>query len=495
MINITRYFRNEVLHLKRMWPRVLSLILLCIIMLTGCSSNSQKVISLEVWHHFDGAQKRAFDKMVTEFNQTEGLGKGIVVEAFSQGSIDELRMKIVNTKKNKIGLDQLPDITSAYAETVEEFDKIQIVVNLEDYVKKGEIKMYDDPYIDESYIGLDQKFKLFPIAKSTDVIMINKTDWEKFSYALGLNLKDLETWEGIVRVADKYYDWTNKQSSKPEDGKAFFAMDNMANYVLAGAKQLGLEIFEIDDNRAVININNNIMKKLWDNYYIPYINGFYGPFGAFSSDDLKTGKILAYVGPIEQGTYFPKDIATEDNTNYDIEQLILPIPNFASTEPVAALRGIGMAILKSKDAQQRAAVEFLRWFVDPINNIEFSLTTGYLPVSKASGNAEAIVARLKKGGEQIPKEVKKILPVAAKQVGGYDMHVQKSFNKSSAARDVLATSLTNRAKVDREKVLELIGQGMSRTDAVAIIGSEINFEQWVVRFKMELKGVIKLKLQ
>ena len=51
---------------------------------------------------------------------------------------------------------------------------------------------------------------------------------------------DLETVEGLVDTAEKYYNWTDEQTEEPDDGKAFFGRDAMANYMFVGAKQLGV---------------------------------------------------------------------------------------------------------------------------------------------------------------------------------------------------------------------------------------------------------------
>ncbi len=88
-------------------------------------------------------------------------------------------------------------------------------------------------------------------------------------------------------------------------------------------------------------------------------------------------------------------------------------------------------------------------------------------------------------------QVKLSLPVASRQIKEYDIFNNKTFNNSDAAKDVLAASLINRAKGDRAKVLELIDSGISREEAVRTIATDSNFEQWVVRLKMELRGVVK----
>ena len=35
------------------------------------------------------------------------------------------------------------------------------------------------------------------------------------------------------------------------------------------------------------------LRKLWDNYYVPYIKGWCSASGKFRSDDIKIGSLLA----------------------------------------------------------------------------------------------------------------------------------------------------------------------------------------------------------
>ena len=52
--------------------------------------------------------------------------------------------------------------------------------------------------------------------------MLNKTDWEKFANATGASTNDLNTIEGVTKVAEQYYNWTDSLTAAPNDGKAFF---------------------------------------------------------------------------------------------------------------------------------------------------------------------------------------------------------------------------------------------------------------------------------
>ena len=41
---------------------------------------------------------------------------------------------------------------------------------------------------------------LFPVAKSTEIMMINKTDWKPFADATGSSLEELSTLEGVAET-------------------------------------------------------------------------------------------------------------------------------------------------------------------------------------------------------------------------------------------------------------------------------------------------------
>ena len=73
----------------------------------------------------------------------------------------------------------------------------------------------------------------------------------------------------------KYYDWTDAQTDAPDDGRALFGRDAMANYILAGAKELGAPIFCAKNGRMTLNFDRDAVRRLWDNYYVPFIKGVF----------------------------------------------------------------------------------------------------------------------------------------------------------------------------------------------------------------------------
>ncbi|HHY71113.1 MAG TPA: extracellular solute-binding protein, partial [Thermoanaerobacterales bacterium] len=326
------------------YQQVVNLLIYFIIFIfifTGCSPvennglDSKNPISIEIWHYYNGPQKVAFDEMVMEFNETVGLEKGIIVEAFSQGNVNDLKRKVMDSVNKKIGAEPMPDMFAAYADTAYHIDKLGFVADISNYLTHKEIDEYVASYIKEGRFGDRDEIKIFPTAKATEILMLNKTDWDKFATATGARLEDLKTWEGLAITAEKYYKWTDSLTPTPNDGKAFFGRDAMANYIIVGSKQLGQEIFAVKNGQVSLVIDDAIMRRLWDNFYIPYINGYYSAVGKFRSDDAKTGEIIALVCSTSGITYFPETVVIDDSKEYDIEALVLPLPNFKNTLPYA----------------------------------------------------------------------------------------------------------------------------------------------------------------
>lgn len=101
----------------------------------------------------------------------------------------------------------------------------------------------------------------------------------------------------------------------------------MANYMFVGARQLGGNLFEVKDGKMTLNFDKEIVRKLWDNYYVPYVKGYFAASGRFRSDDIKTGNILAYVGATSSAI-FPTQVMTSDTESHDIELEVLTPPEF-----------------------------------------------------------------------------------------------------------------------------------------------------------------------
>ena len=455
--------------------------LTCMVMmagiLSGCEGGigkSSEPVTLTVWTYYNGEQLDAFNALVDSFNDTVGKEKGIVVESSSQGSVNDLETNVMAAAEEKVGASDMPAIFSAYADTAYKLDEMGKVVDLSEYLTDDEQAKYIDAYMEEGDFSGDGAIKIFPVAKSTELLFLNETDWEKFAEATGADEKDLETVEGVVETAEKYYEWTDEQTDEPDDGKALFGRDAMANYMLVGAKQLGISLFEVKDGKMVLNFDKDIVRKLWDNYYIPYVKGYFASSGRFRSDDIKTGNILAYVGSTSSATFFPTQVMTSDTDTHDIELKVLPSPQFSGSEGYAVQQGAGMVVTKGTDEEIKASVEFLKWFTEPENNIGFSVGSGYLPVTKEANDMD----RIRANGTELSGSMDSILTEAVDTVNNNKMYTTPAFKNGQDARSTLEYAMSDCADADRKTVQERISQGESMEEAVKEFTTDEYFDAW-----------------
>ena len=455
--------------------------------LTGCAAGGEEAsepITLTVWTYYSGEQLEAFNSLVNSFNDTVGKEKGIIVESSSQGSVDDLESNVMDAAQEKVGASDMPNIFSAYADTAYKLDEMGQVVDLSEYLTDEEKDEYIDAYLKEGDFSGDGSIKIFPAAKSTELLFLNKTDWDEFAEATGAQESDLETVEGLVDTAEKYYTWTDEQTEEPDDGKAFFGRDAMANYMFVGAKQLGVTLFEVENGKMKLNFDKDTVRKLWDNYYVPYVKGYFASSGRFRSDDIKTGNILAYTGSTSSATFFPKQVMTSETESHDIELEVLPAPEFADGEKWAVQQGAGMVVTKGSDEEIKASVEFLKWFTEPENNTGFSVGSGYLPVTKKATD----MVEIRKSGTELSKSIDAVLTEAVETINNNELYTTPAFEGGQDARSVLEYAMSDLADSDRQTVQERISEGESMEEAVEDFVSDEYFDDWYEEMLTKLQA-------
>ena len=454
-------------------------------LLSGCAAQGPQAkldpknpVTVTVWHYYNGAQLSAFSQLVTEFNETEGREKGIVVEQSSQGTVSELEQSVLDAANKKVGASEVPNIFAAYADTAYAVDGLGLVADVRPYLTDEEYASYIGSYLDEGDFAGDGSLKIFPIAKSVELFMLNATDWEQFSSETGASEAELATFEGVARTAQQYYEWTDARTpGVPDDGKAFFGRDAFANYMLIGARQLGVELLSVGkDGKPALNFDRAAVRRLWDNYYVPFVKGYFGANGRFRSDDVKTGDVIAYVGSSSGATFFPDARIVSDTESYPIELQVLACPQFEGGQPYAVQQGAGLVVTNGTPQQMTASVEFLKWFTQADRNFAFSLASGYLPVKKEAN--EAAFAEKQMDAAGMDDGMRTILTTALDIASTQNLYTPRAFSGGTKARNILEYAMPDKAAEDRAAVLALLSSGVPYGEAVAQFCNDDAFELW-----------------
>ena len=463
--------------------------------LAGCGEKDlldpKNPVSLTVWHYYNGSQQAAFDALVEEFNETVGRERGIYVQSYSQGSVSDLESAVQDAIDGKVGADAMPDMFSSYADTAYEVEQAGALANLSDYLSQEELDTFVDSYIEEGRIAADGTLRIFPTAKSTEIMILNKTDWDEFAAATGAELDSLKTMEGVTAAAQAYYEWTDGLTPDvPGDGKAFYGRDAVANYFVIGMQQLGVELFRLEDGAVRVDAPKEALRRLWENYYVPMVKGYFGAYGKFRSDDVKTGEILAYTGATSSAMYFPSQVERDDGS-YAIDYVVMPAPVFQGGAHYAVQQGAGMVVSKSDKTREYAAVEFLKWFTQAENNLQFGAASGYLPVRKDANSVAELNQVIMDRDLVVAGKTYDCLATVFEEMEGMTLYTSKSFKNGSAARKVLEYHLADRAAEDRAAVAAAMERGESLEEAAAPYVTQEAFEGWYESFCKALNGAVQ----
>lgn len=472
---------------------VIALAMAVLTLTTGCGKDADTAklldpshpVTITVWHYYNGKQQDAFDMLVEKFNETQGKELGIYVEEYSQGNVEELETAVMASLNREVGSDEMPDVFSAYADTAYAINRQGALADIGSWLTQEDEETYVQSFLEEGRIGENGELIIFPTAKSSEIFMLNKTDWEPFADAAGVSLNDLSTMEGVAACAQAYYEWTdNLTPDVLGDGKAFYGRDAVANLFIIGVRQMGKELVEVRAGEApVLHADKEMMRRIWDCFYVPFVKGYYGAFGRFRSDDVKTGELLAYTGSSASALYFPEQVEKEDGTAYPIEYVVLPAPIFEGGEPYAVQQGAGMVVSKSTPERECASVLFLKWFTEEENNLEFSVNAGYLPVKKNVCTREKLDSMIEKNGLEMNVITYDTMLAAFQTISAEKLYTNKAFENGTQVRKVLEYDLVDAAAAVRETVSEMVKSGILLEEAAEPYISEECFSAWYDSFR------------
>ena len=445
-------------------------------------------VQVEFWTYYNGTQQQAFENLIKEFNAGRGKDLGIVVVNSSQGGVSDLAAAVTNSAQELVGSEPMPDAFLSYSDTASVIDELGRVADLSDYFTEEERSQYVESFMREGDLNGNGSLKVFPVAKSTETLQINLTDWQKFADATGAELDSLSTIEGVTDMAQRYYEWTDAQTPNiPSDGCPFFGRDAVANYLIMGSRQLGHDIFDVENGTCSINLDRATMKKLWDNYYVPFVQGWFSSEGKFRSDAVKTGDLLCYVGSSSSVVYFPKTVTVDDQNVYPIELCALADPRFENGTPCAPQQGAGFVVTKSDKKKEMACAEFLKWFTDKEQNTAFSISAGYVPVKKDAltlENLESAAQAIEDTDNYLAN-----LPATLDTIKA-GVYANPPFKGGVGARAVLESALADKAAADRATIVAAIEAGTAPAEAVAPYLQDDVFDAWLADLKTQLEAAI-----
>ena len=343
--------------------------------LPGCGQKPQEPVNLTLWHVYGGQTDSPLHPLINRFNQTVGQEKGIYVQVTSVSNTNTIHEAVLAAANGDPGAAPLPDLFISYPKTVLALPDDSILVDYNDYFTQEELAAYLPPFLEEGTVN--DRLVVFPVAKSTEIMFINKTAFDRYAAETGARLEDLSTWEGLFRMAEDYTKWSDaKTPDIPGDGKALFVHDYHFNYFQVGTESLGEDFFR-GDTLAL----GPAFDTAWQPYARAAISGGVWLQGGYATEPLRTADSIVSVASSASVLYYTNTVTYPDNTTEEVELIALPCPVFENGEKLVMQRGAGFCTIKSTPEREEAAVTFLKWLTEPATNVEFVTSLGYMPVT------------------------------------------------------------------------------------------------------------------
>ena len=360
----------------------LSLAVIAVLIFTGCGQKKTKdPITVTLWHVYGGQTESPLNDLIDQFNETIGKEENIWVQVGSVTNTNTIHENVLASAFGDPGASELPDMFVSYPKTVLAMPDDTVLVDYCDYFTKEELDEFIPAFLEEGVIH--DRLSILPVAKSTEVMFVNKTAFDRFAKETGADIEDLRTWEGLFAMAEQYAAWTDNKTPKiPHDGKNFFVHDYHFNYFQVGVESLGENFFK-GENLAF----GPEFETAWEPYAKAALSGGVWLRSGYATEPLRTGDSIVSVASSASVLYYSDEVTYEDNTSEKIEIVAMPCPVFSTGEKMVMQRGAGICTVKSTPDKEKACITFLKWLTETRKNVEFVTSLGYMPVKQEAFDA------------------------------------------------------------------------------------------------------------
>ena len=340
--------------------------------LAGCADDSQpspeNPVTLSLWHVYGSQTESPMNELVAEFNATVGAENGITVTVTSVTDSDAIDGALAASIAGDPGSAAMPDLFTAYPR-VAEIVGAENLLDWSAYLSSDELDCYVGDFLAEGYF--DDRLLMLPIAKSTEMLFLNETLFERFAAEAGVSEAALASFDTLFPLCERYAAWSN--------GQSLFQINDFYHYFLAAATASGVTFASAEG----LNCDDGWFEQAWLPLARAGISGGLCISDGYASDRWKTGEILCNVGSTAGILYLRDYVTYSDGSTEDIATAVLPYPSFAEGENVAMQRGGGLfAMASDDDRKNEAAAVFARWITLQEANLSFTSAAGYLPVTE-----------------------------------------------------------------------------------------------------------------
>ena len=341
----------------------------------ACNNNStlldpKKPTTLTMWHVYGEQVDSPMNAFIEQFNKTVGREKGIIINVTLMSNASQIGKKLKDAQTDKAGSKEMPDLFFCHSSDARSLGADNLL-NWKDYFSPSELNDFVPDFLSDGTV--DDNLSVFPVSKSTYMLFIAGGVFDRFAAEKKVSLSNLGTWKGFFDVAEKYYEWSG--------GKPFCAIDFLIRLV---------ELCVISDGENIsykdgwYDVNNPALIKAYDMFATSIAKGHIVVSDMYSNTQVMTGQTCAGIGSSASVLYYNDEITYPDNTSEPMNLRVLPMPQQTGKQKVATQAGVGLCAYKTTDVKAEASTVFAKWFTEERRNVDFVLSTGYMPVRKGA---------------------------------------------------------------------------------------------------------------
>ena len=364
--------------LTRILPGILLVSLLLASIFTcfsGCSGKSlldpQNPVTLTIWHVYGEQADAPMNLLIEEFNDTVGREKGIQIKVTNVTGTSKILAQLTEAQAGKPGSPELPDLFSCHPQNAPSLG-IDNLIDWSELFSKNELDGYVSEFLDSGI--MEEKLVVFPVSKSTYALFLNGSQFKRFSADTGVSLSQLSDWNGFFDAAEKYYNWS--------DGHAFCALDYLIRHIEIDILSRTGKL-EYTEN-GWYDENDPHVKESFSMFASALAKGHIVVSDLYANTQVMTGDVLSGIGSSAAVGYYNDTVTYPDNTSEPMELIVLPLPKSGGENEYIPQTGVGLSAFKTTDQKAEAAYEFAKWFTEGKRNLDFVVSTGYMPVTNGA---------------------------------------------------------------------------------------------------------------
>ena len=324
-----------------------------------------------MWHVYGEQADSPMNRLIDEFNETVGMEKGIIINVTAMSNASKIGEKLLDAHNKIPGSAEMPDLFFAHKSNALELGTDNLL-DWNEYFSEKELSAYVPEFLEDG--TADGRLSVFPVSKSTHLLFIAGSQFERFSADTGVTYESLSDWNGFFDAAAKFYDWSG--------GKPFCAFDYPLRAVELAAAENGAANIFADD--GFYNPSNEIFKQTFIKFADSFAKGHIMLSNLYSNTQVMTGEVAAGIGSSAAILYYNDTVTYEDGTSEPMNLEILPLPAENGKKSYITQAGVGLCAYKTSVQKAEAAVTFAKWLTEPDRNLDFVCQTGYMPVTNGA---------------------------------------------------------------------------------------------------------------